>query len=96
MDIKEKSGFEQNPSTEELEENVRTYLLDKLPEGERNNLIRILLLLKQETPFLIEDKVEENISSGNLNENESFDMRNNSILKSLGITNIEHMELLID
>lgn len=90
--------FEQSP-TEEGEENlaVKTYLIDKLNnEGTKENLIRILLLLKQEATFLIEDKVEENIATGNVNETEAFDLTNDSILRSLSINNVEHMELLID
>jgi len=90
--------IEQLP-TEEGEDNLsaKTYLLDKLNnEGTKENLIRILLLLKQEATFLIEDKVEENITTGNLNETEAFDLRNDSILRSLGINNIDHMDLLID
>jgi len=91
-------GFEQSP-TEEGEENltVKAYLIDKLSnEGTKENLTRILLLLRQEATFLIEDKVEDNITTGHVNETEAFDLRNDSILRSLGIANIEHMELLID
>jgi len=91
-------GFEQSPGEGDEENlNVKTYLIDKLSnDGTKENLIRILLLLKQEAAFLIEEKLEESIALGTVNETEAFDLRNNSILQSLGITSVDHMELLID
>lgn len=68
------SGFDQVQASEETEENIQgqTYLIDKLIGGEKENLIRILLLLKQETPFLIEDKVDDNIATSQINESDAF------------------------